>query len=101
MMQPADERNRDHLATVRWLRIACNRRVAGQEQVLSRVQIIAEVRSQNALKTASVENDDISKTLSADRTDQVFCVRVGLRRQMHPMALNRHDISALRIPSIH
>ena len=27
-------------------------------------------------------------------------VSVGLRRQMHPMAMNRYDVSGLRTPSI-
>ena len=36
MMQPANLRNRDHPATVRWLNIACNRRVSIQRQVRPR-----------------------------------------------------------------
>ena len=48
-----------------------------------------------------VEHDHTIKAFTPDGTDDALSVWVGLRRQMHPMAMNQTDVSRLRIPSIH
>ena len=75
MMQPADVWNRDHLATIRWLHLACNRRVVVQRQVRAGVMIIVEVIGEDPLQVALVEHDEVVEALAADRADDSLDVR--------------------------
>ena len=63
--------------------------------------IIVEVLGENPSEVALVEHDELVEALAMDRSDESLDVRRGLRRQLHPMALNHRDVGWLRIPSIH
>jgi len=76
MMQAADHWGRNHLATVRRLNIACNRRVAIQRQVRAGVMIILKVTAQNSAKMFLIQHDDMIQTLTTYRSDQSFDVRI-------------------------
>jgi multidrug resistance efflux pump len=69
MMQSAYMRNGDNSSALGWLDLPFDRRVAAQGQVRSRVEVVVEVRSQDPLEMAFVKDNDMCKTLSADRTD--------------------------------
>ena len=56
-MQAADLRNRDDLAALRWFDFSLDRGVTIQGQVRPRVEIVVEVRSEDALEMTFVEKD--------------------------------------------
>jgi len=69
MMQPADLRNRDHLALFRWLNIACNRRVSIQRQVRAGVMVVVERIGEHSSEVALVEHDDMIEAFVPDGAD--------------------------------
>jgi len=76
MMQSADLRKRNHSAAIRRLDLPFDGRVSFQSQVRSRVQVVIEVRSEDATEMSFVENDDMVEALAADRTDMAFAIGI-------------------------
>jgi len=65
-MQPADLRKRNHSAAIRKLDLPFDGRVSFQGQVRSRVQVVIEVRSEDATEMSFVENNDMVEALATD-----------------------------------
>ena len=74
-MQPADVWNHDHLATVLWLRLACNRRVVIQRQGRACVMVVVEVSSKDSQQVPFIENNEMTKALASNRSDDSLDVR--------------------------
>jgi len=75
MMQPADQRNREHPATIRWFNVMCDRRVVIQRQVRASVMVVVGVIDEDLSEAALVENDAMIKALATDRFDQSLDLR--------------------------
>ena len=76
MMQPADQRDRDHPSLLAWFDVTFIRRVAIQGQVSPRIMVVFEVRSKDPLQMSLVEHDHVLKALAFDRTDDPLRVRI-------------------------
>ncbi len=63
--------------------------------------IIGGVGAEDPLQMPLVEYDDVPKALAFDGPDYAFGVRIGLRRQLHPMVPVHRNFFRSRIPSIH
>lgn len=95
MMQTTDLRNRDHLAVGRRFYFALDRRVSLQREMRSRVQVVVEVRSQDAPQLAIIQDDDMVETLTTDRTDEAFAIRIlPGRARCDEHLLDAHDCDA-------
>ena len=76
MMQAADLGNRDDAATAGRLGLTFYRSVAVQGQMRPRANVVLEERFEDPLEMPFVEHDNMVQTLSSDRSDQAFYVRV-------------------------
>ena len=80
MMQPADLRGCDDLALHRRFDLPRSRRVFLQCFMRSRVVIIVEVISQGLAQVIFTDDDHMIETLSANRADNAFDLRILKRR---------------------
>jgi hypothetical protein len=72
MQPPANLRNRDHLAAVRWLDAASIRAVFVERQMRAGALVVIDVRGQDAAQMALVEDHDAIQTLAANRTNHAL-----------------------------
>ncbi len=80
MVQSTDLWQLDHAAQLGRLDRARNRCILRQSQVRAPVLVVVEIRSQNAAQATLVEDEDVVKTLTPDRTNQSLDIRILPRR---------------------
>jgi len=64
-MQSADLRNRDNAAAAGGFDLSLDRRVSLQREMRSRVQVVFEIRTRDALEMAFVENYHMVEAFAA------------------------------------
>ena len=101
MMQPADLRDCSDSTAVGRFDSAQDRCIPIKGKMRPRLVIIGEIQAKDAHQVSLVEHDDVIQTLSPNRPNETFAIRIGLRRQLHPMVPIRRDFFRSPIPSIH
>ena len=72
MVQAANLRDRDHLATFGWFDLTSNGRVAIERKMRPSLVVIYEIRGENAPEMTFVQYDDMPQALSPNRADQAL-----------------------------
>ena len=79
-MKSAEHGNRNDLAIFRRINSTRERCVASERQVRSRFVIIGEVVRQNPFEMPVIEHNHVIETVSTNRSDESFGVRILPRR---------------------
>jgi hypothetical protein len=75
-------------------------RVLLEAEVRSTPMIVPTVGHEDAPEMRLVDDDHVIETLSSDRADQAFDVRIGVSCRLHRKRAVRHKPFGLPIPSI-